>query len=130
MLVIREKQIQHFIAKDEPSLVRVIRQIIREVNSERVSGYSDQLLDSMIRIGVERAKSRELTLAEDIAAFVSVMFEVAPNFDMQKDIETIFNEHTFPPSERLNRLWDIVPDESWQEAEANYDIKIWFPDKH
>ena len=58
MLVIREKQIQHFIAEDEPTLIRLIRQIIREANPERVSGYSDQLLDAMIKIGVEREIGR------------------------------------------------------------------------
>ena len=129
MLVIREKQIQHFIAQDEPALVRVIRQIIREANPERVSGYSDQLLDSMIRIGIERAKSHELALAEDIAGFVAVMFEVAPNFDKQKDIEQILNETAVSPNERLRLIWDRVSDEAWKEAESIYDIKVWFPDK-
>ena len=129
MLVIREKQIQHFIAEDEPTLIRLIRQIIREANPERVSGYSDQLLDAMIKIGVDRAKSRELTLAEDIAAFVGVMFEVAPNFDKQKDIEIIFKDTLFSPTDRFKQLWNRVPDAAWIEAETNYDAKIWFPDK-
>ena len=128
MLVIREKQIQHFIAEDEPKLIRLIRQIIREANPERVSGYSDQLLDAMIKIGVERAKSHELTLAEDIAAFVGVMFEVAPNFDTQKDIEATFKDTLFSPTDRFKQLWNRISDAAWTEAETNYDVKIWFPD--
>ena len=128
MLVIREKQIQHFIAEDEPTLIRLIRQIIREANPERVSGYSDQLLDAMIKIGVERAKSHELTLAEDITAFVGVMFEVAPNFDTQKDIEATFKDTLFSPTDRFKQLWNRISDAAWTEAETNYDVKIWFPD--
>ena len=128
MLVIREKQIQHFIAEDEPKLIRLIRQIIREANPERVAGYSDQLLDAMIKIGVERAKSHELTLAEDIAAFVGVMFEVAPNFDTQKDIEATFKDTLFSPTDRFKQLWNRISDAAWLEAETNYDVKVWFPD--
>src|SRR5690349_4462090 len=97
MLVIRDEQIQHFIAADDPALIRLIRRIVREVNPDRVAEYSDQLLDSMVKIGVERAKSHELTKAEDIAAFVAVMFDVAPNFDKQKDIQFCLNDANFSP---------------------------------
>ena len=129
MLVIREEQIQHFIAEDEQTLVRLIRQILRQTNPERVKDYSDKMLDDMIRIGIARAKSRELNLAEDLAAFVAVMFEIAPNFDSQKDIEQVFNDEKHPPTERFSQLWERVSDEAWIEAEANYDVKIWFPDE-
>jgi hypothetical protein len=129
MLVIREEQIQNFIAEDEPTLVRLIRQIIHELNPERVKDYSDKLVDDMIRIGMGRAKSRELSLAEDIAAFVSVMFEIAPNFDTQKEIDHVFKDENYQPTERFSQLWERVSDEAWKEAEANYDVKIWFPDE-
>ena len=129
MLIIREEQIQHFIAEDETALVRLIRQIVRDLNPERVADYSDQVIDSMIRIGILRAESRGLNLAEDIAAFVAVMFEIAPNFDTQKDIEQIFNDTAFLPTDRFRYLWDRVTEDAWKEAEANYDVKIWFPDK-
>lgn len=129
MLIIREQQIQHFIAADEPALVRLIRQVVRETNPERVRDYSDQTLDSMANIGIQRAKSHGLELAEDITAFVALMFDLAPNFDKQKDIEKILNDKTYSPAENVRYLWERVPEKAWKEAEGLYDVKIWFPDK-
>ena len=129
MLVIREEQIQQLIAPDEPSRVRLIRNVVREANPDRVANYSDQLLDSMIRTGILRAESRGFSLAEDLAGFVAVMFEIAPNFDMQSDIDTVFNDTSHPPTDRLKYLWERVPEGAWAEAEASYDLKIWFPEQ-
>src|SRR5215210_2315447 len=97
MLIIREEQIQHFIAADEDQLVEAISQAIREANPERVADYDDKKLGKMVKIGIERAKSHELTRAQDIAAFVAVMFEIAPKFDEQEEIKAILNETMFPP---------------------------------
>ncbi len=129
MLVIRKEQIQQLIAPDELSLVRLIRNLIREGNPERVKGYSDQLLDWMIRIGILRAESRGLSLAEDVAAFVAVMFEIAPNFDEHTEIDKALNGDSFPVAERFRQLFEHVSEEAWGEAEQNYNSKVWFPEK-
>lgn len=61
MLIIREEQIQHFIAKDDSELVKLIAEIIRTANNERVADYSDETLESMVQIGIER--NPELTIS-------------------------------------------------------------------
>ena len=127
MLIIREEQIQHFIAADEEQLVEVVSRAIREANPARVADYDDKKLGKMVKIGIERAKSHELTRGQDIAAFVAVMFEIAPKFDEQEEIKTILNETMFPADERFYQLFERVSDDVWEEAEKLYEDTYWFP---
>lgn len=127
MLIIREKQIQHFIAKDDAELIELVGRTIRQANAERVSDYDDEKLREMVKIGVERARSRDFELAEDIAAFVMIMFEVAPNFDEQEEIGAVLADGQFKPSERLAQIWERTSDEAWEKAEQSYKADVWFP---
>lgn len=127
MLIIREEQIQHFIAADEEQLIEIIIGILRDLNGERVKDYDDEKLTGMVKIGIDRARSHELTKAEDIAAFVSVMFEVAPKFDEQAEIKAVLNDTNFPPEDRFYQLFERVSDEGWLEAETLYEDTFWFP---
>ena len=128
MLVIKKAQIQNFIAENDAELVRLIRQIMREICPGRVEGYSDRILDGMIRIGIDRAKKYEFENAETIASFVSVMFEISPTFDEQKEITDVLNDTNYPIDERFSQLWERIDDKIWQAAENSYDAKFWFPD--
>jgi hypothetical protein len=87
----------------------------------------DETLREMVRGGIERAGSHELTTAEDITAFISIMFEIAPNFDEQPQIKAVLDDENTPPEQRLEKLWTpAVPEEAWDEAEKNYDENAWF----
>ena len=127
MLVIRQEQIQHFIAADENQLVEVIAQSMRKTNPERVSDFDDKTLQEMVKVGIERAKSHGLERAEEIAAFVGVMFEIAPNFDEQEEIKKVFDDTNFPAPARFEQLWDRVSPEAWEKAEQEYNLNVWFP---
>jgi hypothetical protein len=129
MLVIRNEQIQHFIAQNDDDLVRLIRQIMRECCPGRVESYSDKVLDGMILLGLEKAKKYNFAKAETIAAYVTVMFEIAPNFDEQPSIKQVMEDNNFVVDDRFFQLWQRVDDKVWVEAEKGYDPKMWFPDK-
>ncbi len=129
MLIIREQQIQHFIAENEEELIALIVQITRESNADKLADYDDQTLEKMVKIGIGRAKIYELTRAEDIAAFVAVMFEIAPNFDEQEQIKTVLADTTFPRAERFYQLFERVSEEDWKRAEDIYNVSVWFPAK-
>ena len=127
MLIIRKEQIQEFIARDDAALIDVVRQAIREANGERVADYDDGELNSMLRIGIDRAKSHGLTGAEDIAYFVAIMFEVAPRFDEQPDIRQVLENDEFSHEIRLKQIFTSVDDRAWIEAGRKYEDSFWFP---
>lgn len=129
MLIIREQQIQHFIAADEDQLVKLVVQIVREANAERTADYDDKTLEKMVKTGIEHAKGHDLQNAEDISAFVAVMFEIAPNFDEQEQMKAVLTDTNFPPAERFYQLFERVPDGDWKNAENLYNADVWFPAK-
>jgi hypothetical protein len=126
MLIIRKEQIQHFIAETDAELVGLIAGIMREANPERVAGYSDEALEAMVKIGVERARTHSFERAEDIAAFVAVMFEISPVFDENAEVKAILDDENFSVEERFKQLWGRTSDELWQELENKYDARVWF----
>lgn len=126
MLIVREEQFRHFIAKNDLEAVKLIVQIIRDANPERVSIYDDKKLEEIVKTGIKRAESHGLELIEDMATFVAIMFEVAPNFDEQEDIKYVFADTHFTASENLTNLWERTSDEAWEEAEQSYKADIWF----
>jgi len=127
MLIIREEQIQHFIAVDDEQLVEVVGRAVREAKPERVADYDDKKLEKMVKIGVERAKAHDLKRAEVITAFVAVMFEISPRFDEQAEIRQALDNTIFPPDERFYQLFERVSDDAWLEAERLYEDTFWFP---
>jgi hypothetical protein len=125
-MIIRREQLEQFIAPDDASLTRVVRQAVRAANGARVGQYSDEDLDAMVRIGIARARSRGLTFAEDIAAFVAIMFEVAPRFDEQADINAMLLDESLPVELRLETLFARTADPAWSDAEKKYEDSFWF----
>jgi hypothetical protein len=129
MLVIREQQIQSFIADSDDRLVELIAQTVREMNPDRIADLDEAQLTRSVIFGVERARSHGLRRSETIAAFVAVMFEIAPNFDEQPQIKNALADANYPPDERFDLLWQRTSDDDWIEAVSLYDAEIWFPGK-
>jgi len=128
MLILRNEQLQRFIAEDDEQLARVVAGAVRAANGDRVAGYDDDELNAMAKIGIERARSHGLAAAEDIAAFVAVMFEVAPRFDEQPDIQKALDESPLPTHMKMVLFADSVTPDAWSEAERRYDDSFWFPE--
>lgn len=126
MFVLKTAQIQHFIAADDDQLVSVIAKSIRLANGTRVAGYDDKDLSAMVKIGITRARSHGLTRAEAIAAFVAVMFEVAPRFDEQPEINEVLKDEKLSPEVRFFQIFDRVQDTAWIEAQKKYEDSFWF----
>jgi predicted acyl esterase len=129
MLVIKQSQIQYFIAANDDQLVKVVTEAARAANAERLADYDAETVSEMIKIGIERARAHKFERAETIAAFVAVMLEIAPNFDEEEQIKLALSDASYPPDERFFLLFERIPDESWQAAENLYDARVWFPEK-
>lgn len=128
MLVIRQEQINQMIMGDEEEFVAFLVRQVKEEHPEIEEERDEEALRAMVRGGIRRAESHRFVNADDIAAFVAVMFEIAPNFDEQKEIRAVLDDHKTPANQRLEKLWSpVVPDEAWDEARDNYDEDAWFP---
>ncbi len=127
MLVIRQEQIDTLIKGTDEEFVEFLVAHVKEEFPDKTSEREDETLRTMVKGGIKRAESHDLTRAEDITAFISIMFEIAPNFDEQSQIRAVLDDELCPPEDRIERLWSpVVPDEAWEEGENNYNENAWF----
>lgn len=128
MLVIRQEQIDALIKGSDEEYVEFLVGHVKEEFPEKTAERDDETLREMVKGGIRRAESHGFTTAEDQTAFISIMFEIAPNFDEQPAIKAVLDDQNFAPSDRFERLWSpLVTDENWEEAEKNYNEDAWFP---
>jgi len=127
MLVIRQEQIDTLIKGSDEEFVEFLVEHVKEEFPEKIAERDDETLRVMVRGGIRRAESHGFTIAEDVTAFISIMFEIAPNFDEQPQIAAVLDDKNFEPEMRFERLWSpLVTDEAWEEAAENYREEAWF----
>ena len=103
---------------------------VKKEEPELEAEYKDDDLRGMVRVGIDKADRYGFTSADDQSAFVSIMFEVAPNFDDQPEIKAVLEENQLPTSYRLDKLWSpAVPEEVWEKARDEYNEEAWKGDR-
>ena len=88
MLVIRQEQMDTLIKGTDEEWVETLLKETKESDPDISKKYDDDALRRMVRIAIKKAERYGFTPAKDQASFVSIMFEVAPNFDEQDEIRT------------------------------------------
>ena len=130
MLVIRDEQLNTLIKGTDEEFLEFLIEHVHEEFPEKTGTRDEETLRTMVEGGIRRAESHGFSNADDIAAFISIMFEIAPNFDEHSSIKPVLDDANFAPADRLERLWSpLVTEEAWEEAEKNYDENAWFAHK-
>ena len=128
MLVVRDAQLQQFVAPTEQDLVKVVCDAAIKSNPARFGSLRPGRIIAMAKIGIERARSVGVTRPEDIAAFVALMLEVSPKFYKHPLIAQVLADENFSMGDRIAQLPARIDDSVWEEVAAVYDAKFWFPD--
>lgn len=90
-----------------------------------VSELSEEELNSLVKISVERARSYKLTYESSISAYSAIMFEVSPNFDLHRLSQVMLTDENFEPDTRLNELLVVLSEKNWETIRADYDVNDW-----
>jgi hypothetical protein len=128
MIRISKDQMDRFLVHDEQAFIDFIAQHLREEIPELVDEFPADSLRSLIASGLARARGHEFVRPEDLTAFVSIMFEIAPNFDEQPEIRKVLRDQSIPTDQRMDALFKKVSPEAWEEADLNYDAEAWYPE--
>ncbi len=124
---IRKEQIDHVITHDEEKFISDIIEHLHEESYDLIENIPKDSLRDMVANGLRRARSHGFRAAGDLMAFVSVMFEIAPNFDEHPEIRKVLRDESIPLDERFDALFERVSDKGWEEADGNYDEYAWYP---
>jgi hypothetical protein len=129
MINFSENQLSGILQRDpERFLDSIIHHIIAS-NPEEVRGIPLNLLRDMVSVGVARAKQYHLIDDGDVISFVSIMFEIAPNFDEEPTLNAILLDSAVAPSQRWQALFETTPalDDAWERAAhpSAYEPAAW-----
>ena len=124
MLVIRPDQMEVLQSAVEEEFVH---RIARHLRSERVELGSIPPSDlyEMIRTGIARARGYGMQSENTLAAFVGLMFGVAPNFDDVPAIRRVPTDPEVLPDARVDELWRATTDADWEQARTGRDPETW-----
>jgi predicted nuclease with TOPRIM domain len=128
MLRISKKQMHAFLTGDESRFIAFLLTQLRRECRDLVRDIDPESLREMVVNGLVRARSHGLNSATDLTAFVSIMFEIAPNFDEQPDIRRALQDESVPRESRFSVMLERVPEGAWEEAERNRRMEAWFPE--
>jgi hypothetical protein len=100
---------------------------LRQHYAASVHAVSDERLEQRVRSGIARARRYGLTWESSIAAFVTLMFVIAPNFDEHPAMRKALTDRRTPPDDRIELMMMNTSDDDWSQAAANADPRAWEP---
>jgi hypothetical protein len=129
MLIIRPNQFDQYLQHDPERFIDHLLNFITETMPDEIRGIPPHLVREQIRVAIARARKYGLTKDEQVMGFVSVMFEIAPNFDEEPVLQRILTNTRLSPSERWEALFADTPElnAAWERAAHPkfYDANAW-----
>jgi hypothetical protein len=90
-----------------------------------VATLAPDILDTLVRSAIARARRHELTFESSIATFVALMFHVSPNFDEHRLCEVLLADEEKQPDERMEEIPKVLSENNWDAIRESYDSTAW-----
>jgi hypothetical protein len=94
-------------------------------SSPTVKELQDETLHLLIIEGIKRGRNHGLSYENAVAAFIAIMFEVAPNFDIHSLVEPFLKDESIAPNSRLDPLLNQLTKQDWETVRSAYDVNAW-----
>jgi|WetSurMetagenome_2_1015567.scaffolds.fasta_scaffold313334_2 hypothetical protein len=102
----------------DAELIEMVFDHVCEHLPESVAELKDDEILRRAEVAVERAKRHGFLKESSVAAFASLMFLVAPNFDEQPNIKAALKAPGLPADACMERLMGNTKEEDWEAAGA------------
>jgi hypothetical protein len=125
LLTLRYEQLEASSGAIDRDLVKVIAWHLRNHHPRVTQFVSKETLEKRVAYGIRQGRKYRLTSLADLAGFVSLMFEIAPNFDQHPSFQRVLGNPNLPPEGKLQKLVEAVSEQDWNEAIRMYDRQFW-----
>ncbi|HEX4949179.1 MAG TPA: hypothetical protein VFZ34_21055 [Blastocatellia bacterium] len=135
MLKIRAEQMQAFQSIADKTFAQKLVKHLREKHGDTgvqlpsgtflVFELPEETLKTMIHTGIARAREHEFTSEADLAGFVALMLETAPNFDDHPLLRRGLRDERVRLEERLQALLQNATEANWGVVKEEYDPSAW-----
>jgi hypothetical protein len=124
MLKISTEQMK---ALSEPRLRENLISAARNDYSELFEDVPDRTLERIVDGGIAKARRYGLAESQNVAEFVFLMFEFAPQFDRYPSINKVLSDTGLTEKDKIATL-RLIPDADWEAASADLEDQSWFSD--
>jgi hypothetical protein len=135
-MVIRSEQMAAFANKAQGDFVIRLKQYLCKAHGSVnvqlpfgkhycVRGTPDRIITEMVRRAIEKGRLYSISLESSLAAFVTLMFVVAPNFDADPLVHRILTDSKIPANDRVSRACEWISNRHWKRVRRNYDPAAW-----
>ena len=135
MLKIRPAQMQAFQAAADNTFVKKLAAHLREKHGDTgvrlptetllVFELPAETLATLIHTGIARARGYGFVSEADLAGFVAIMFETAPNFDDHPLLQRGLKDERVKLEERIDVLLQNATEANWDIVKEEYDPSAW-----
>ncbi len=116
MLIIRNEQMAVFQEKAEQDFILSVVKQLRSSHEAALQGVNEEELNKRVAYGIRRAKKYGMTWKNNLTAFVTLMFEIAPDFDMFPVFQKYLTDENIPSDDRMGLLLKETSEDDWQNA--------------
>ncbi len=101
---------------DEEDLLDNVFDYLCEEQPETVAEIADEEIRRRAALGIRRAQGHGIDQPEAITAYVSLMFLVAPDFDVHPKIGKVLADASVPAAQRMKQIFTRTSESDWEEA--------------
>lgn len=94
---------------------------LRKTCRRHLRGVSDHLLHARVAYGISRARRYGFVRGYAMAAFISLMIQVAPHFDEHTEVRRALRDFNRPADKRMRRLLRNHTDRDWNTVRRQCD---------
>lgn len=109
MLTLRDSQLAGWLQADSARFLTLVERHVWHEHPDALRGIPHELVQELLAAAVARARRHGLESDGQVIGFVSLMFEVAPNFDREPVLAALLANRAVPPAERWRRLFAPEP---------------------
>jgi hypothetical protein len=116
MLKIRKEQMDIFQQQAEINFVHHVAKQLHNNHAEAVKDVPEDKLYKRVEYGIRCAREYGLTWKNNLRTFVTLMFEIAPDFDSYPVFHNYLTDESIQPNHRMEIILDKTVGSDWKKA--------------
>jgi len=125
MLRIRQEQMDIFQQQAEINFIDSVVKHLRTDHAEIVKDIPEDKLYKRVEYGIKRAREYGLSWKNNLNAFVTLMFDIGPDFDRFPAFQKYLTDESVLPNKRMGVLLRETTEIDWQNAQQASTSNNW-----
>jgi hypothetical protein len=125
MLIIRKEQMEVFRQRAERNFIDSVVKQLRSDHTETVHDVPEDKIYKRVEYGLQRGRGYGLTWQNSLSAFVTLMFDIAPDFDRFPEFHKYLTDESVTANERMGILLRETTEVDWENAQGRSGQAKW-----